>query len=135
MYKELKSQLEDKGILEEEIQGLEEIIKYKINKQLGLHATSYSELKINCLVIDDKMAKVFGQIEKLDKRLQVAKGELQIIENTLEKVDDKLQKSNDLEKKVFRCRYILGLSVKQTAERLNYSEDHIKDISGRINKK
>ena len=135
MYKELKSQLEDKGILEEEIKSLEERIKYKIQKQLGLHATSYSELKINCLVIDDKMAKVFGQIEKLDKRLQVAKGELQIIENTLEKVDYKLQKSNDLEKKVFRCRYILGLSVKQTAERLNYSEDHIKDISGRINKK
>lgn len=135
MYKELKTQLEDKRILEDTISGLEERIRYKIQKELGLHATSYSELKIQCLTMDDKMLKVFSQIEKLDKRLQTTKGELKIIENTLQKIDELLEKSNDLEKKVFRCRYIWGLSVKQTAERLNYSEDHIKDISGRINKK
>ena len=41
---------------------------------MGLHATTYKELKIECPTVDDKFARVFSQIEKLDKDLQVLEG-------------------------------------------------------------
>lgn len=135
MYKQLKTQLEDKRILEEQIRGLEDRIRFKIQRQLGLHATSYAELKIECPTVEDKFAKVFAKIESLDKDLQDLKGEHKIIEDSLSKVDNILGQLDGKEKKVFRCRYIWGLSVKETAERLNYSIDHIKDISRKINQK
>ena len=36
---------------------------------------------------------------------------------------------SDIEKQVFRCRFIWGLSVKETAERVSYSEKQIKRIT------
>lgn len=135
MYKELKTELEDKIILEELISSKKERIKYIIQRELGIHATTYSELKIQCPVIDDKNARVFGKVEKLDKELQELKEELSIIEKNLENIDKILAELNDTEKKVFRCRYIWGMSVKQTADRLNYSEQHIKRITKEILKK
>ena len=87
LYKELKTQVEDKKILEESIKGLQERIKYKIQKELGLKATSYSELKIECVKIDDRYTRVFSKIEALDKDLQKQKEELEIIEKTLNNIE------------------------------------------------
>lgn len=135
MYKQIKTQLEDKRILEELERGLKDRIRFKIQKQLGLHSTSYAELKIECPTVDDKFAKVFGQVEKLDKDLQLVKEELKIVTDMLEKIDKEIAKMNNIEKQVFRCRYIWGLSVKQTAERLIYSTDRVKQITRNIFKK
>ena len=135
MYKQLKRQLDDKRVLEDQIRGLEDRIKFKIQKQLGLRATSYAELKIECPTVEDKFARVFSEIEELDNDLQNLKEELKIINDTLDRIDKSIATMNDIEKKVFRCRYIWGLTVKQTAERLSYSEDHIKDISKKIGQK
>lgn len=135
MYKQIKEQLNDKRLIEEEIRGLEERIRYKIQKQLGLHATSYTELKIECPVVDDKFAKVFSQIEKLDNQLQELKGELDIIEKNLENIDEILKGLNDKEMMIFRYRYIMGLSIKQVAEKMNYSEPQIKRFLKNIAKK
>lgn len=126
MFKQLKVQLNDKRLIEEEIRGLEERIRYKIQKQLGLHATSYSELKIECLIVEDRFAKAFSQIEKLDNQLQDLRGELNIIEKNLESIDEILKGLNDKEMMIFRYRYVMGLSIKQVAERLHYDERHIK---------
>ena len=87
MYKHIKEDLEDKKILEEEIQGLKERIKYKIQNELGLHATTFSELKVECPKIEDKFLRTFTKIEKLDKKREVLQGELSIIERTIENVD------------------------------------------------
>ena len=95
MYKELKQELEDKKILEEEIKSLEE----------------------------------------LDKRREVIQEELDIINKHLDTIDKRLSEMKDKEKKVFRCRYIWGLSVRETAERLHFSQDYVKEISSKINKK
>lgn len=127
MYKELKTDLEDKRILEELIPSKKERIKYIIQKELGVHATTYSELKIQCPIIDDKNARVFGKVEKLDKELQVLEGEYKIIETSLENIDKIMSTMDSTEKKIFRNRYILGLSVKNTAERMHYSVDWIKE--------
>ena len=132
MYKQLKRQLDDKRVLEDQIRGLEDRIKFKIQKQLGLRATSYAELKIECPTVEDKFATVFSKIEELDNDLQNLKEELKIINDTLDRIDKSIATMNDVEKKVFRCRYIWGLTVKQTAERLNYGSDRIKQISREI---
>ena len=127
MFKELKKQIEDKKILEENIRGLEERIKYKIQKELGLHSTTYSELKIECSTVDDRFARAFAKIESLDQDLQRQKGELKIIEDTIQEVDKLIGTMNDRDKKIFRCRYIWGMTVSQTAERLHYTKDYIKE--------
>ncbi len=132
MYKELKKELEDKKILEEEVKSLEERIKLKIQKELGLHSTTFSELKVESSTVDDKFARVFAKIEGLDNRRQLIQEELNIIEKHLSIIDRRLAEMKDVEKKVFRCRYIWGLSVRETAERLGYSVQHIKRINKKI---
>jgi len=127
VYKELKNDLEDKRILEELISSKKERIKYIIQKELGVHATSYTELKIQCPVIDDKNARVFGKIEKLDREVQILEGEYKIIESSLNNIDKIMSTMDSTEKKIFRNRYILGLSVRSTAEKMNYSVDWIKE--------
>lgn len=135
MYKRLKKDLEDKRILEAEIQGLKDQIKFKIQKQLGLHATTYKELKIECPTVDDKFARVFSQIEKLDNDLQNLEGELELINKRLDNIDEQMKNMDSIEKRIFRNRYILGLSVRQTAEKMHYSADRIKQISREIMQK
>ena len=123
MYKELYKELEDKKILEEELKSLEERIKLKIQRELGLHSTTFNELKVKFNF------RVFAKIESLDKRKNLIQEELKIIEEHLNIIDRRLGEMKDIEKKVFRCRYIWGLSVKDTAERLGYSVQHIKKIT------
>ena len=132
MYKQIKEDLEDKKILEEDIQGLKERIKYKIQNELGLHATTFSELKVECPKVEDRFLRTFEKIERLDKKRETLQGELDIIEKTIENIDSLLSKMEDKKKKVFRCRYIWGLSRKETAKRLNYSEDRVKQITREI---
>ena len=129
MYKELYKELEDKKILEEELKSLEERIKLKIQRELGLHSSTFSELKVESSIVDDRYARVFAKIESLDKRKNLIQEELKIIEEHLNIIDRRLGEMKDIEKKVFRCRYIWGLSVKDTAERLGYSVQHIKKIT------
>lgn len=135
MYKELKNQLEDKRTLEGQIQDLKDRIKYKIQKELGLHATTYSELKVECPTVDDRFSKVFAKIEDLDKRKTLLEGELAIIENGLIEINETLKKSSDKHKKVFKARFVDGLSVNQTAIKLNYSDKQIKRITAELFKK
>ena len=135
MYKELKKELEDKKILEEEIKSLEERIKLKIQIELGLHSTTFNELKVESSIVDDRYARVFAKIESLDNRRKILQEELNIIIKHLDIIDRRLGEMKDKEKKVFRCRYIWGLSVRETAERLNFSQDYVKEISSKINKK
>lgn len=136
MYKDIKNMLEDKKILEELVKGLEERIEYKIQNELGLHSTTFSELKVETMgIIEDKFARVFAKLESLDKKRELRQGELDIISHTLDKIETMIDKMTDKEKKVFRCRYYWGLSVNQTAERLGYSPDRVKQITRNLFKK
>lgn len=136
MYKDIKDMLEDKKILEELIKGLEDTIKYKIENELGLHSTTFSELKVETMgVIEDKFARVFAKLESLDKKRETRQGELDIINRRLNNLDNLIGQMSDKKKKVFRCRYIWGMPIKSIAERLNYSEIQVKRILKEINKK
>ena len=87
------------------IKSLEERIKLKIQVELGLHSTTFNELKVESSIVDDRYARVFAKIENLDKRKSLIQEELKIIEEHLNIIDRRLGEMKDKEKKVFRCRY------------------------------
>ena len=136
MYKQLKRQLDDKKIIEKNIRELEERIKEIIQKQLGLKGTSYSDIKLEIVGnTDDKFAQTFAKVESLDKERESLIEERKIIIDFIDDIYKSITNMNNIELNVFKCRYILGLSRKKTAERLGYTEDRIKQITRKINKK
>lgn len=136
MYKQLKKQLDDKKIIEKNIRELEDRIAFIIQKQLGLKGTSYSDIKLEITGnTDDKFAKTFAKVERLDKdRLDLLE-EKKIIVDFIDDVYKSITNMNNVELNVFKCRYILGLSRRKTAERLGYTEDRIKQICRKISEK
>lgn len=136
MYKQLKKQLDDKKILERNIRELEDRITFIIQKQLGLKGTSYSDIKLEIIgTKDDKFLNTFAKVENLEKdRLNLIE-ERNIISDFIDDVYKSINNMNNVELNVFKCRYILGLSRKKTAERLGYTEDRIKQITREIKKK
>lgn len=136
MYKQLKKQLDDKKIIERNIRELEDRISFIIQKRLGLKGTSYSDIKLEFAGnTDDKFIQTFAKVENLEKdRLNLIE-ERNIIVNFIDDVYKSITNMNNTELNVFKCRYILGLSNRQTAERLGYTIDRIKQINREILKK
>ena len=67
MYRQLKKQIYDKSVIDKNIRELEDRIRFKIQKQLGLHGTTFADIKIESLGNkDDKFLKTFSQVEHLD---------------------------------------------------------------------
>ena len=137
MYKELKTEIDDKKINDILITGKAERIRHKLQKQLGLKAANYSEAKLETIGMskNDKFINAFASVEKLNNELEVLKGENKIIDNTINNVSKEIDKMKDNEKSVFKCRYILGLTQERTAERLNYSLIRVKQLDKEISKK
>lgn len=136
MYKQLKKQLDERDNINKIIKSLDERIALIIHKRLGLHGTSYSDIKLEIIGnTDDKFAQTFAKVEKLDKERELLIEERKIIDKLIDNVSKNISNSNDIEQKVFKCRYILGLSNQQTSERLGYSIQHIKRINKEISKK
>lgn len=136
MYKQLKNQIDDKEIITKNIRELEDRIKFKIQKQLGLHGTSFSDIKIEAIgKKDDKFLRTFSQIENLDKDRLTLIEERDIIDKFLNDIYKSISKMGDLELNVFKSRYILGLTQQETATRLNYTIDRIKQIDRNIKEK
>ena len=136
MYKQLKRQLDDKKIIEMNIRELEDRIAFIIQKQLGLKGISYSDIKLEITGnTDDKFAKTFAKVERLDKdRLDLLE-EKKIIVDFIDNVYKSINNMNNTELNVFKCRYMLGLSNQRTSEKLGYSIQHIKRINKEISKK
>lgn len=136
MYKQLKRQIDDKEIITKNIRELEDRIKFKIQKQLGLHGTSFSDIKIEAIgKKDDKFLRTFSQIENLDKDRLTLIEERDIIDKFLNDIYKSISKMGNLELNVFKSRYILGLTQQETATRLNYTIDRIKQIDRNIKEK
>ena len=136
MYKQLKRQIDDKEKKKKNIRELEDRIKFKIQKQLGLHGTSFSDIKIEAIgKKDDKFLRTFSQIENLDKDRLTLIEERDIIDKFLNDIYKSISKMGNLELNVFKSRYILGLTQQETATRLNYTIDRIKQIDRNIKEK
>ena len=136
MYKQLKRQIDDKEIITKNIRELEDRIKFKIQKQLGLHGTTFSDIKIEAIgKKDDKFLRTFSQIENLDKDRLTLIEERDIIDKFINDIYKSISKMGNLELNVFKSRYILGLTQQETATRLNYTIDRIKQIDRNIKEK
>lgn len=135
MFKQLKRDLIDKKIIEASVIQKENRKKYIIEKRLGLKATSLSEVKVLLSGKLDKFADTFAKLEILEKDILDLNAEKKIIEDGLEEINKIIAKSKDIELKVFKCRYISGLTQLETAEVLNYSIDRIKQIDKKIKQK
>lgn len=136
MYRQLKKQLDDKEIIDKNIKALDDRIKNIIHKQLGLKGTSYSDIKVErVLNTNDKYASIFAKVENLDKEKEVLIEERKIITDFINDVYKSINNMNNIELKVFKYRFMIGLSRKQTAERLGYTEDRIKQITRKIKSK
>ena len=98
MYKQLKKQIDDKEIITKNIRELEDRIKFKIQKQLGLHGTSFSDIKIEAIgKKDDKFLRTFSQIENLDKDRLTLIEERDIIDKFLNDIYKSISKMGKLE--------------------------------------
>lgn len=84
---------------------------------------------------DDKFLKTFSQIENLDKDRLILIEERNIIDTFINEVYKSISQMGDLELNVFKLRYILGLTQQETANRLNYTIDRIKQIDRNIKEK
>lgn len=132
MYKQLNWHLEQQKVLETEIIGLEKRIKHKIQKQLGLHASTFSELKVECAVIDDKFTRVFAQVECLDKQLQHKKEELEIENETISKIYRILSNFNDRENKIYLDYNLNHLNTIKIGIRYGISDRQVRKILNKI---
>lgn len=136
MYRQLKKQLDDKELIDKNIKVLDDRIKSIIHKQLGLKGSSYSDIKVeHALNTNDKFASTFAKVENLDKEREGLIEEQQIIKEFINDIHKSINKMNNLELKVFKYRFMMGLSRKNTAERLGYTEDRIKQITREIKHK
>ena len=101
-----------------------------------MHGTTFADIKIESLGNkDDKFLKTFSQVEHLDNdRLELVE-ERNIIVEFINDVYKSITNMNDIELKVFRCRYIDGLTNQETADRLSYTIDRIKQINRQIKEK
>lgn len=136
MYKQLKKQIADKKVIHATRIGIENRIKFKIDNQLGLKGMSFQEVKIEMKTKkEDRFAKVFADIEDLDKQREQLLQEEEIIEEMLNRVDENISKLNDIELKVFRGMYIRGNTQQEIANAEGYTLPRIKQISSEINKK
>lgn len=136
MYKQLKKQIDEKKIIDLNIKELTERIEFIIHKRLGLKGSSFSDIKLDMIgVTEDKFLKAFSKVENLDKDRELLIEERNIIVDFIDNVYKTITDMNNSELQVFKCRYILGLSNKDTAERLNFSIQRIKQINGEIIKK
>lgn len=135
MYKQIKKQIADKRLIRITREGIEERIRFKIDKVLGLRGMSIQEVKIQFKNNEDRYISVFASIEDLDKDRIILLEEETIIDEMLSKLNDAIDDLNEIEHKVFRAMYLEGMTQQEISNREGYSLDRIKQISRNINSK
>ena len=81
---------------------------------------------------EERYARHLERINNLQKRFDALFGEMCAEEEIVAKLMEKLSAT---EYEVILNRYLRGLSVRKTANLMNYSEDGLKDIQSRAIKK
>ena len=113
---------------------LNEIIQLKIDEKLGLHGFTFDEVKVEKEKHPDKFTETYAKLEELDKDRTVEKKELDMIKDYFSEIDRSIEKMDEIEKKVFKAKYLYGLSHVDIAAKLDRSEKTIQRIVKDINK-
>ena len=83
--------------------------------------------------LDDYVAAV--ESKGLDKRIDHARGMLDKWRDVLEVQEAELRRSHEIYDKVYVCRYIEGMTVRQIGRKLNYSKSQVFRIDQEIQDK
>ncbi len=83
--------------------------------------------------LDDYVAAV--ESKGLDKRIDHARGMLDKWRDVLDVQEAELRRSHEIYDKVYVCRYIEGMTVRQIGRKLNYSKSQVFRIDQEIQDK
>ena len=83
--------------------------------------------------LDDYMAAV--ESRGLDKRIEHARGMLDKWRDVLDVQEIELRRSHEIYDKVYICRYIDGMTVRQIGRKLSYSKSQVFRIDQEIQEK
>lgn len=133
-YNLILKQKEDEQLYKRIYDLLDQRIKFKIDEKLGLQGMSFSEVKIKLEPERDKYSKVLEELEELDEEKKLAKKELDMIKDFFSKIDRDISQMKEREKKVFKAKYLYGLSNLDIASQLDCSEKTIQRLLKEIEK-
>jgi len=133
-YNLILKQKEDEQLYKRVYDLLNQRIKLKIDEKLGLRGMSFSEVKIKLNSERDKYSTVLAELEELEKEKDLVKKELNIIKDFFDKIDRDISQMKEKEKKVFKAKYLYGLSNLDIASQLNCSEKTIQRLLKEIEK-
>ena len=133
-YNLILKQKEDEQLYKRVYDLLNQRIKLNIDEKLGLRGMSFSEVKIKLNSERDKYSTVLAELEELEKEKDLVKKELNIIKDFFDKIDRDISQMKEKEKKVFKAKYLYGLSNLDIASQLNCSEKTIQRLLKEIEK-
>lgn len=118
---------------------IERIKTLREKKKMYFEQTQPKSSKMKDVVVTnsfkgDMFSTYMAKIEAIDAEIAILEQEITLLKKNLRKMEKALRKMNDSLSRVFILRYIEGLSVREIALRINYSESHIYRILGKINK-
>ncbi len=132
-YSVIRKIKNDRALYEKTYKLLNERIQLKIDEKLGLHGFTFDEVKVQNEKHPDRFTATFAELEELDEERSLVKKELDIINDYFNEIDRSIEQMDETEKKVFKAKYIYGLSHADIASKLDCSEKTIQRIIKEIN--
>lgn len=132
-YSVIRKIKNDRTLYEKTYKFLNERIQLKIDEKLGLHGFTFDEVKVQNEKHPDRFTATFAELEELDKERTLIKKELDMINDYFNEIDRSIEEMDETEKKVFKAKYIYGLSHANIATKLDCSEKTIQRIIKDIN--
>lgn len=132
-YSVIRKLKNDRTLYEKTYKFLNERIQLKIDEKLGLHGFTFDEVKVQNEKHPDRFTATFAELEELDKERTLIKKELDMINDYFNEIDRSIEEMDETEKKVFKAKYIYGLSHANIATKLDCSEKTIQRIIKDIN--
>ena len=133
-YNVIRKMKEDQILHERTYKLLNERIQFKIDERLGFHGCTYEDVKIQCQRNPDRFTAVLADLEELDKERTLEKKELDMLNDYFLDIDKLISQMNDREKKVFKAKFLYGLSNVDIAAQLDCSEKTIQRLIKEIEK-
>jgi len=130
--KELKEILKtNKDILEaytEVKKDLISIINISPQKVRGIDYSIPTVQSSNVISMETYIMQYGEQLKRVDKQIEVIINKIDKLEKYIAKIERRLKKLTGLEYKVAYLKEVEGLTLKEIAEELNYSYQHIRRV-------
>lgn len=133
-YKELKEDIE---LIETRIEGLE-VDKKILQRKLGKGPSDVSSISYDGMPKGSPEHRDIiywiEEISRIESAILIDNSILENKKKTLKKMNDKINSFKGLENKIIYLREVEGRSLKDIADILGYSHDHIRRLHSKIKK-